>query len=101
MRGVKPKIKVGKEKNSVFFSDFFDTDLSRAVDSPTYLIKASLNRHARLCSLTPRLEKKSCSTQLSMIFFLLVNVKMPIIVGILTFMRRKNSILGLSEPEKR
>ena len=33
-------------------------------------------------------------------FFLLINVKMPKIVGILTFMSRKNSILGLSEPEK-
>ena len=32
--------------------------------------------------------------------FLLINVKMPTIVGILTFMSRKNSILGLSEPEK-
>ena len=42
----------------------------------------------------------SCSTQLSMKFFLLINVKMPTIVGILTFMSRKNSILSLSEPEK-
>ena len=42
----------------------------------------------------------SCSTQLSMKFFLLLNVKMPTIVGILTFMHRKNNILGLSEPEK-
>ena len=41
----------------------------------------------------------SCSTQLSMKFFLLINVEMPIIVGILTFMSRKNSILGLSEAE--
>ena len=32
--------------------------------------------------------------------FQLVNVKMPIIVGVLTFMSRKNSILGLSESEK-
>ena len=31
----------------------------------------------------------SCSTQLSMKFFLLINVKMPTIVGILTFMIRK------------
>ena len=38
----------------------------------------------------------SCSTQLSMTFFLLINVKIPTIVGILTFMSRKNSILGLS-----
>ena len=34
-------------------------------------------------------------------FFLLVNVKMPTIVGTLTFMSGKNSILGLSEPTKR
>ena len=32
--------------------------------------------------------------------FQLKNVKMPTIVGILTFMSRKNNILGLSEPEK-
>ena len=37
----------------------------------------------------------SCSTQLSINFFLLINVKMPTIV-----MRGKNSILGLSEPKK-
>ena len=42
----------------------------------------------------------SCSTQLSMEFFLLINVKMPTIVGILTFMSGKNSILGLPEPKK-
>ena len=42
----------------------------------------------------------SCSTQLSMKFFLLINVKMPTTVGILTFMSGKNSILGLSEPKK-
>ena len=42
----------------------------------------------------------SCSTQLSMKFFLLINVKMPTIVGILTFVSGKNSILGLSEPKK-
>ena len=42
----------------------------------------------------------SCSTQLSMKFFWLINVKMPTIVGILTFMSRKNSILHLSELEK-
>ena len=42
----------------------------------------------------------SCSTQLSIKFFLLINVKMPTIVGILIFMSRKNTILGLAEPEK-
>ena len=33
-------------------------------------------------------------------FFLHINVKMPTIVGILTFMSGKNSIIGLSEPEQ-
>ena len=32
--------------------------------------------------------------------FLLINVKMPTTVGILTFKSRKNSIRNLSEPEK-
>ena len=41
-----------------------------------------------------------CSTQLSMKFFLLINVKMPTNVGILTFMNVKNSIISLSEPKK-
>ena len=33
-------------------------------------------------------------------FFLLINVKMPTVVGILTFMSRKNSILGVYDPKK-
>ena len=41
-----------------------------------------------------------CSTQLNVEFSLLINVKMPTVVGILTFMSGKNSILGLSEPKK-
>ena len=41
----------------------------------------------------------SCSTQLSMKFFLLINVKMPTIVGILTFMSGKNGITGISLSE--
>ena len=32
-------------------------------------------------------------------FSLLINVKMPTVVGILTFMSRKSSILGLYEHE--
>ena len=43
----------------------------------------------------------SCSTQMSMKFYLLINTKMPIIVGILTLMSGKNSVLGLSEPKKK
>ena len=46
------------------------------------------------------IKKISCSAELSMKFFLLINVKMPIVVDILTFMSRKNSILGLYGPEK-
>ena len=38
--------------------------------------------------------------QLSINFFLLINVKMSTVVGILTFLSRENSILGVSEPEK-
>ena len=52
------------------------------------------------CSEPEVIKLFTCSTQLSMKFFLLINVKMPTTVGILTFMHRKNSILGLSEPEK-
>ena len=40
----------------------------------------------------------SCSTQLSMKFSPLINVKMPTIVGNLTCMSGKNNILGLTEP---
>ena len=32
-------------------------------------------------------------------FILLINVKMPTIVGILTFISRINDLLGLSKPE--
>ena len=39
----------------------------------------------------------TCLTQQRMKFFLLINVKMPTIVGISAFMSRKNSILGFSE----
>ena len=61
----------------------------------------SLSRKSVVTLTDPKVIKLfSCSTQLSMKFFLLIHVKMPTIVGILTFMSRKNSILGLSEPEK-
>ena len=49
----------------------------------------------------PRGYKKiSCSSQLSMKFFLLINVKMPTVVGILLFMRRKKFMLSLTETAK-
>ena len=46
------------------------------------------------------IKKNSCSTQVSIKLFLLINVKMPIIVGILTSMSGKNIILDLSESKK-
>ena len=51
-------------------------------------------------SLSRDYKKMSCSTQLSINTFLFINVKMPTSVGILTFMSRKNSILGLFEHER-
>ena len=36
-----------------------------------------------------------------MLFFLLINVKIPIVVGILTFMNRKTFIISWVEHEKR
>ena len=48
----------------------------------------------------PRGKKYLSSPQLSTKFFRLVNVKIPTIVVISTFLSRKNSVLGLSEPEK-
>ena len=49
----------------------------------------------------PDVIKNPSLTQLSMEFFKLMNVKMPTTVGILTFMNRENSIISLSEPEKK
>ena len=48
---------------------------------------------------TEVITKISCSIQLNKRFFLLLDVKIPRIVGILTFVSRKNNILCLSEPE--
>ena len=49
----------------------------------------------------PDVIKSPSLTQLSMKFFKLMNVKMPTTVGISTFMDRENSIISLSEPEKK
>ena len=52
------------------------------------------------CNKGPEVIKPlSCSTQLSMKFFLPINAEMPTTVGISTFKGRKNSILSLSQPE--
>ena len=42
----------------------------------------------------------SCSDKPRMVFFLLINVKMPTTVGILTFTSRKNFMLSSVEHEK-
>ena len=42
----------------------------------------------------------SCSTQLSMKFILLINVKMPTKVGILTFISRINTIFEIIKARK-
>ena len=81
---IPPSIPKGIEANTKFDKRFRKT--------------GTANRMNRFF-LAPRL-KKSCLTQLSRTFFLLIDVKMPTIVGILTFMSRKNSIIGLSEQEK-
>ena len=65
------------------------------------ILKEESNILAEICKPGPEVIKLlSCSTQLSMKFFLLINVKMPTITGILIFMSGKNNILGLSEPKK-
>ena len=66
----------------------------------THLVKNCKLKHEILIPGPEVIRLFSCSTQLSMKFFLLTNVKMPTIVGILTFMSRKNSIQDLSGSEK-
>ena len=46
------------------------------------------------------LKRFSYSTQLSMKFFLLINIKMPTIVGILISISRKNFIINSAVQEK-
>ena len=67
--------------------------------SLSYAVRAGCGIRLHSFQVT-RLENKSCSTQLSIKIFLLINVKMPTVFGILTFMSRKKSVIGLSEPEK-
>ena len=85
-----------KQKTSDLFVREREADMNKGSTALTYQINllGGLN--------WPRgLKHFSWSTQQSMKFFLLINVKMPAVVGILTFMSGKNSILGLSEPKKR
>ena len=59
-----------------------------ALDSvnPRKMLKNSVSRETKLREASPKVIKLfPCSTQLSMKFFLLINVKMPTIVGILIY----------------
>ena len=61
------------------------------------------NCHWSKCYLIPGpevIKLFSCSTQLSMKFSPLIYVKMPTLVGILTYMSGKNNILCLTESLK-
>ena len=60
-----------------------------------YIAKVS---HFFTTATRPQGCKNIMLNSLSMKCFLLINVKMPTIVGILTFMSGKNNILGLSKP---
>ena len=71
------------------------------VDSASRLTSVNVARRSISLRTWPRVIKLfSCSTQMNMKFFWPINVKMPTIVGILTVMSGKNSILALSEPKK-
>ena len=64
-------------------------------------LKGQLYKRMNVCPGPEVIKLFPCSTQLSMKFFLLINVKMPTIVGSLTFMSWRNSIINLSEPGKK
>ena len=66
-------------------------------------VKSSLIRFCsggQLFMIRPQGRKKIMLNSAELEIFLFINVKIPTIVGILTFVSRKNSILGLAEPEK-
>ena len=85
-------------KSFLCYFYLFFSFTERSISISPVAIYFTIDRH--FCTGSEVIKLFSCSTELSMKFFLLINVKMPTIVGILTFMSRKNSILSLSEPEK-
>ena len=84
----------------IYFTAFFlETSIKNSVDSSQ---TPHLDWVCTVCiwASGPEVIKLfSCPNELSMKFFLLINVKMPTIGGILTFFSGKNSILCLSEPK--
>ena len=70
--------------------DFFNVFFSRLVfEAGCGVVSDCVCSRSWPSHQAPRLYKTIFITQLSMKFFLLINVKMPTIVGILTFMSRK------------
>ena len=102
---VKPRTRISLRDKRLF--EITEVEITR-VDSSLYSNNNTEPRDVRDVNINysplqtgPEVIKLfSCSTQLSMKFFPLTNVKMPTVVGILTFMSGKNSILGLCEPKK-
>ena len=62
-------------------------------DKSSFLVKSAVRDRGYKTFFMLKLAEHEC-------FFLLLNVEMPTIFGILIFMVRKNSIISLSEPEK-
>ena len=76
-----------KHKISVF------TPFTQMISNSNHTVLSKFEWKTKLAQIIPGpdvIKLFSCSTQLSMKIFLLNNVKMPTIVGILTFMSRKN-----------
>ena len=74
--------------------------MSDLVGNPEDGFSHVISRGLNLTRSGPEVKKLfSCSAQLRLKFILLINVKMPTIVGILTFISRINYRLCLSKPE--
>ena len=94
--GIIPASRVLHRLNTVIWTQFY-----LALDHLIFKVMGFLSRKSDFVALElkrhslarPRGYKTfSCSTQLSMKFILLLNVKMPTIVGILTFISKINTI---------
>ena len=92
------QIMQGSQDTNPFISEMEieSRETAAVIDDMADSIHSDIEDHEVSNSSGPKVIKHfSCSIQLSMTFLLLINVKMPTIVGILTFMSSKNSILGL------
>ena len=80
----------------LFYTTFISVDLAQY---EIYVFKFAISCKDGI-TLAPRLYFFFMLNSTQHEIFLLINVKMPTIVGILTFMSGKNNILGLSEPKE-